>query len=92
MQKLITEFLGTFAIIYVVLSTSGNPYAIGATVTLAIIMGAAISGAAYNPAVSVGLWMSNKISHSDLMPYILAQVLGGVAAYQTYRRFGKLTL
>lgn len=71
---------------------SGNPYAIGATVTLVIILGSAISGAVYNPAVSVGLWMSNKLSHTDLIPYIIAQVLGGIAAYQTYRRFGKITL
>jgi aquaporin Z len=91
MQKLLVEFLGTFAIAYVVLAT-GNPYAIGAVFVLALILGAAISGGAFNPATAVAMWMAKKISRADLLPYILAQVLGGVAAYEAFRRFGRLSL
>jgi aquaporin Z len=91
MEKLIVEFLGAFALVYVILAT-GNPYAIGITLTLAILAGGAISGGAFNPAVTVGMWMAKKVSQSDLLPYILAQVLGGVAAFEVIRRFGKLRL
>lgn len=91
MQKLTVEFLGTFAIVYVILAT-GNPYAIAATLAVAILIGGAISGGAFNPAAAVGMWMANKIGKADLVPYVLAQVLGGVAAYQVFRRFGVLKL
>lgn len=91
MQKLAVEFLGTFALVYVVLAT-GNPYAIAATLAVIILLGGAISGGVYNPAAAVGMWMANKIGKADLVPYILAQVLGGVAAYHTIRKFGALKL
>jgi aquaporin Z len=39
-----------------------------------------ISGCHLNPAVSVGLWMGKRFPASDLIPYITAQVLGGIAA------------
>jgi aquaporin Z len=91
MEKLIVEFIGTFALVYVVLAT-GNAYAIGATLALAILFGGAISGGAFNPAVAVGMWMAKKIKQSDLIPYILAQLLGGVAAYEFFRRMGAIRI
>lgn len=39
-----------------------------------------ISGGHFNPAVSVGLWLSGRFPGSRLLPYIVAQVLGGLAA------------
>lgn len=91
MQKLTVEFLGTFALVYVVLAT-GNPYVIAATLIVAILIGGAISGGAFNPAVTISMWMAKKISQADLVPYILAQVLGGVVAYHVFTRFGGLKL
>lgn len=91
MEKLIVEFIGTFALVYVVLAT-GNAYAIGATLALAILFGGAISGGAFNPAVAVGMWMAKKIRRADLIPYILAQLLGGVAAYEFFRRVGTIRI
>ena len=38
-----------------------------------------ISGCHLNPAVSIGLWMGGRFSAKDLVPYIVAQVLGGLA-------------
>lgn len=38
-----------------------------------------ISGAHFNPAVSVGLWMGNRFEGKELPGYIIAQVLGGIA-------------
>lgn len=89
MEKLLVEFLGTFALTYVALAT-GNAYAIAATLALAILLGGAISGGSFNPAVTIAMWMSNKISKTDMLPYILAEVLGGFVAYTFFKRVGTL--
>jgi len=58
----------------------GVALAFGLTVlTMAFAVGH-ISGAHFNPAVSVGLWAGGRFPAKDLVPYIVAQVLGGVAA------------
>jgi aquaporin Z len=54
--------------------------AFGLTVlTMAYAVGP-ISGGHFNPAVSFGLWAAGKFSAKDLVPYVVAQVLGGLAA------------
>ncbi len=58
----------------------GVALAFGLTVlTMAYAIGH-ISGAHLNPAVTVGLWAGGRIPASDLLPYIVAQVIGGIAA------------
>jgi aquaporin Z len=58
----------------------GVALAFGLTVlTMAYAVGH-ISGAHFNPAVSVGLWAGGRFPAKDLVPYIVAQVLGGIAA------------
>ena len=68
MKKLIVEFIGTF----ILASTVGNalvsgsplaPLAIGASLMIAIYAGGHISGAHYNPAVSLAVWRRGKIGH-----------------------------
>jgi aquaporin Z len=57
----------------------GVSLAFGLTVlTMAFAIGH-ISGCHLNPAVSVGLWMGGRFPKKDLVPYIVAQVLGGLA-------------
>ncbi|HWY25111.1 MAG TPA: aquaporin Z [Nevskia sp.] len=57
----------------------GVALAFGLTVlTMAYAIGH-ISGCHLNPAVSVGLWAGGRFAGSDLLPYIIAQVLGGIA-------------
>ena len=57
----------------------GVSLAFGLTVlTMAYAIGH-ISGCHLNPAVSLGLWTSGRFSTSELLPYIFAQVLGGIA-------------
>ncbi|MGV8959575.1 MAG: aquaporin Z [Stenotrophomonas sp.] len=67
----------------------GNPLGIGfmgvaLAFGLTVLTGAYafghISGAHFNPAVSIGLWAGGRFSGKDLLPYIVAQVLGGTAA------------
>src|SRR4030042_5302504 len=58
----------------------GVSLAFGLTVlTMAYAIGH-ISGCHLNPAVSLGLWAGGRFPASELLPYIVAQVLGGVAA------------
>jgi len=58
----------------------GVAFAFGLTVlTMAYAVGH-ISGGHFNPAVSFGLWAGKKFPGSDLLPYIIAQVLGAILA------------
>ncbi|WGQ08407.1 aquaporin Z [Pedobacter gandavensis] len=94
MKKLAAEFIGTFWLVLggcgsAVLACNfpgagigflGVALAFGLTVvTMAYAVGH-ISGAHFNPAVTVGLWMSGRFDGKDLIPYIISQVLGGILA------------
>ncbi len=58
----------------------GVALAFGLTVlTMAFAIGH-ISGCHLNPAVSIGLWVGGRFDAKDLVPYIISQVLGGIAA------------
>ena len=81
MNKYLVEFLGTLFLMFVILAT-GNYLAIGAALAVAVLLGGAISGGAFNPAVSIAMMYSGKMSRSDLMPYIVAQVAGALAAVE----------
>ena len=67
----------------------GNPFGIGfvgvaLAFGLTVLTGAYafghISGGHFNPAVSLGLWAGGRFPARELLPYIVAQVLGGIAA------------
>jgi aquaporin Z len=92
-KKVGAEFLGTFWLVLggcgsAVLAAAfpnlgigfvGVALAFGLTVlTMAFAIGH-ISGCHLNPAVSVGLWIGKRFSVRDLIPYIVAQVLGAIA-------------
>ena len=94
MNKYVAEFLGTFWLVLggcgsavlaaafpeVGIGLLGVSFAFGLTVlTMAFSIGH-ISGCHLNPAVSVGLWAGGRFPASQLLPYILAQVLGGIVA------------
>jgi aquaporin Z len=94
MKKYIAEFIGTFWLVLggcgsAVLAAGypelgigflGVAFAFGLTLlTMAFAIGH-ISGCHINPAVSIGLWAGGRFSGKELVPYILAQVLGGIVA------------
>jgi aquaporin Z len=58
----------------------GVSLAFGLTVLTAAYALGHISGGHFNPAVSFGLWAGNRFSGADLLPYIIAQVLGAILA------------
>jgi len=93
-KRAVAEFLGTFWLVFggcgsAVLSAAfpslgigfvGVALAFGLTVlTMAYAIGH-ISGCHLNPAVSLGLVVGKRFPASDLLPYVVAQVLGGIAA------------
>ena len=94
MKKYIAEFIGTFWLVFagcgsaifaaafpdVGIGLAGVSLAFGLTVlTMAFAIGH-ISGCHLNPAVSIGLWIGGRFNAKDLIPYIIAQVAGGIAA------------
>lgn len=93
MQKYVAEFFGTFWLVLggcgsavlaaafpeVGIGLVGVSLAFGLTVlTMAYAIGH-ISGCHLNPAVSIGLWAGGRFPTSQLVPYIIAQVVGGIA-------------
>jgi len=84
-NKLLAEFLGTMFFLYVILAT-GDAVAIGLALIVVIFILGKVSGGHFNPAVSVMLAMAGKLSMKELAPYIVAQVLGGLAALELYKR------
>ncbi|MFT3824083.1 MAG: aquaporin Z [Chitinophagaceae bacterium] len=92
MKKLAAEFIGTLWLVLggcgsaVLAATfpglgigfAGVALAFGLTVLTMVYAIGHISGCHLNPAVSVGLWIGGRFSSKDLIPYIIAQVLGGI--------------
>jgi hypothetical protein len=86
MNKYLVEFVGSILFVYVILAT-GNPLAIGAALALIILIASPISGGHINPAVSVVMSSAGRLPTMDLLPYVVAQVLGGLVALQLYKRY-----
>ncbi len=94
MKKYLAEFIGTFWLVLggcgcAMLAASfptvgvglvGVSLAFGLTVlTIAYSFGH-ISGAHLNPAVTIGLWMGGRINAKEILPYLISQITGGIAA------------
>lgn len=79
MRSYIIEFIGTFFLVLTI-AFSGNPLAIGMVLTALLYMGGYISGAHYNPAVTLAVMLNKNIKLQTSMLYMLFQVLGGLAA------------
>jgi len=73
------EFIGAMFLLLAIALT-GNPLAIGIMLMSMVYIGGHISGAHYNPAVTISVWMRGKLKTNKLLGYISAQVLGTFAA------------
>jgi aquaporin Z len=87
MNKYIAEFIGTFFLVLTIGCTGVGaaagviaPLAIGAVLMVMVFAGGHISGAHYNPAVTVGVFIRGKVKGSDVLPYIISQLLGAAIA------------
>src|ERR1700747_2258794 len=86
LRKCVVEFIGTFFLIIVIGYVSSQahallaPFAIGATLMVMIFAGGHISGAHYNPAVTIGVWIRGACNGLQAVCYIIAQILAACAA------------
>ena len=84
MKAVLIEFIGTFFFLYVVLAV-GTPLAIGAALAVAVYVGGSISGGNFNPAITIMMIAAKKQRIETALPYIVAQVAGGLAALALYK-------
>jgi aquaporin Z len=94
MNKYLAEFIGTFWLVFggcgsAVLAAAfpelgigfvGVSLAFGLTVLTGAYALGHISGGHFNPAVSIGLWIGGRFEAKDLLPYMIAQVIGAIFA------------
>jgi aquaporin TIP len=88
LKALVSEFLGTFALIFFGVGSVALAATHGGLVTVALAHGlviavmasavGAISGGHFNPAVSLGAYMGNKISLINLVAYWISQLAGAI--------------
>src|SRR5713101_9330818 len=101
-QKFAAEFLGTFALVFFgagsicadrYLQSSGGIGLLGIALAhglaIAIMVSALghISGGHFNPAVSIGFWVTKRIGTMEVFLYWAAQILGGMAAAFVLKAF-----
>src|ERR1700744_5756567 len=92
--RAVAEFIGTFWLVFggcgaalisaaypeLGIGFQGVAFAFGLTVLTMAYAAGPISGGHFNPAVTIGLWAGRRIPASDILPYVIAQVLGAVVA------------
>ena len=92
MKEYIMEFIGTMFLVLAIALT-GNPFAIGIMLMAMVYIGGHISGAHYNPGVTISVWIRGKLKSNQIFGYIISQVLGAItAAYIFYILSGKTFL
>jgi glycerol uptake facilitator protein len=95
-QKFLAEVIGSFILVFfgtasvvITLNVSGGivmadwvaiGLAFGLALTVAIYALGPVSGAHFNPAVTLGLWAGKKFPTSDVVPYVVAQFVGSLIA------------
>ena len=94
-RKLLTEVIGTFFLVLTIglTVTAGlplAPLAIGAALMVMVYMGGAVSGAHYNPAVTLAILLRRKIAGGEAAAYMAAQIAGSaLAAFTVYGIVGQ---
>jgi aquaporin Z len=87
MAKYVVEFIGTFFLVLTIGCTVLGgaagvipPVAIGAALMVMVFAGGHVSGAHYNPAVTIAVFLRGKCSAADVIPYWIAQLAAATAA------------
>jgi len=87
LSRYITELIGTFFLVLtigctVILGGAGviPPLAIGLALMVMVFAGGHVSGAHYNPAVTLGVWLRGKCEAADVVPYWVSQIVGASLA------------
>lgn len=90
MNRYITEFIGTFFLVLTI-AMSGNPIAIGFVLAALVYMGGHISGAHYNPAVSLAIFLRKRLSAKDMVMYWVFQICGALLAALLFFMISSIT-
>lgn len=87
MNRYAAEFIGTFFLVFtigcVVIGNGAGPLAplaIGSVLMVMIFAGAHVSGAHFNPAVTLAVWLRGRCETRDVAPYMVSQVIAAVLA------------
>ena len=83
--KYIAEFVGTAIFLAIIIKSRGDKYVVIAGLLAAILIMGDVSGGNFNPAVSLMLFLRGELTGVDLTGYVVAQLLGAVAATQVIR-------
>lgn len=83
-MKYFVELVGTFIFLSVILIT-GEAIPIGLTLAAMIYWGGKISGGAFNPAVTLALYLNKKLDNVQLLGYMIAQFIGAVLAFYFFK-------
>lgn len=93
-QKILTEFIGTFFLSITICKAAIHgsvdayvPFAIAATLMAVIYSGGHISGAHYNPAVTISIYIRGACNKNEVLPYVISQVLAAVSAALVVEKF-----
>ncbi|MCI0680857.1 MAG: aquaporin [Gemmataceae bacterium] len=86
-MKYLVEFIGTFFLVFTIGMSVMTPnpaalppLAIGAALMVMVFAGGHVSGAHYNPAVTLAVFLRGRCSSADIIPYMVAQVVAALAA------------
>jgi aquaporin Z len=82
--KYLVELIGTFIFLSVILIT-GEAIPIGIALAAMIFWGGKISGGAFNPAVTLALYLNKKLNSVQLVGYMVAQFIGAVLAFYFFK-------
>jgi aquaporin NIP len=98
MQKYVSEIIGTFAMLFcgtgaiiINLETNGSITHLGIAITFGLVVMAminslgSISGAHFNPAVTIAFAVAKKFEVKEVLPYIISQLIGALLASATLR-------
>ena len=85
MKKYLVEIIGTFFLVLTVVTTAHTgsamaAFAIASALMVMVYAGGHISGGHYNPAVSLAACMRGALEKKELLPYMIAQIIGGALA------------
>jgi aquaporin Z len=89
-NKYLTEFLGTLLVVLSALVSGGNFLVVGAAVAVAVFFASKISGGHVNPAITLALYVNNKMTREDFTGYLVCQLVAGVSSVFLYNTVLKM--